>query len=101
MGNFEVSESSGALGMDNPLRNPLPDEVAHVLEEDMVLEEQGAPGTDAQGVEEVVDRSSMTRGQPPSVLGGLSWKILPPTCLLFLLMIPQLVCSLVPSTHRW
>ena len=100
MGHFKVSKSSGALGMDHPLRNPLPDEVGHVVEEHMVLEEQWAPGTDDQGVQEVGDRSSVARGQPPSVLGGLSWKILQPTYLMLLLVIHQLVCRLVSSTHR-
>ena len=37
MGDLEVSESSGAFGVNNPFRDPLSVEVSHLVQEDVVL----------------------------------------------------------------
>ena len=62
MRDLKVTKSTGALGMDNPLRDPLSIKVGHLLEEDMVLDEEGAAGADGHRVELVSDRSSMACG---------------------------------------
>jgi len=38
MGDLKVAERSSSLGMDNSLRDPLPVEVSHLVQEDDILQ---------------------------------------------------------------
>ena len=101
MSDLKVTKSTSALGMDNPRWDPLSIEVGHLLEEDMVLDEEGSAGADGHRVELVSDRSSMACGQRNHLLESIVTKEITQsvTCLVLLLVVPHLVGCLVPTTH--
>ena len=63
MGDLEVAEGPGPLGMHHPLRYPLSVKVGQLLNERMVLEQEGTPGTHTDTVELVSQGSTMGCGQ--------------------------------------
>ena len=54
MGDLEVSEGSGAFGVNNPFRDPLSVEVSHLVQEDVVLKTYLNSDTEDGRVGEVV-----------------------------------------------
>ena len=60
---LEVAERGGAARVDDPLRHALAVEVAHLLEEVVVLERRRTTIADRAQVLVVVDRVALTRGQ--------------------------------------
>ena len=45
MGDFEVPMGTASLGVDNSLRDPLPVEVGHLIQQHHIFQEQGASGS--------------------------------------------------------
>ncbi len=62
-GGLELAERGGAARVDDPLGDPLAVEVAHLLEEVVVLERGRAAGADRAQVLVVVDRMALTGGE--------------------------------------
>ena len=61
-GHFEMAEGATALGMRLALRDPLAVEVRHLLDQIVILQQDGAVGTDGQGMLVAVDRYPGVRG---------------------------------------
>jgi hypothetical protein len=74
---LKVSESAGALGVDDALRDALAVKVRHLVDEGAVLDEEGAAGTHRHRVQLVRQGLPVTRGQTLRVLkiGQFSSKI--------------------------